>query len=79
MVSVTAGAADAPTNVSVAGQDQVLVSLRQDRANQNGWWLWAASDNLRVAALTAVDCALLLMEARPAVPAKKPAARRKAK
>ena len=80
MVSVTGGAADAPSNVSVAGQDQVLVSLRQDRANQNGWWLWAASDNLRVAALTAVDCALLLMEARPAAGAlKKSAARRKAK
>ena len=79
MVSVTEGQGEAPTNVSVAGQDQVLVEVRQDRANENGWWLWAASDNLRVAAFTAVDCALLLMEQRSApLASKKPAARRKA-
>jgi aspartate-semialdehyde dehydrogenase len=79
MVSVTEGASDAPTNVSVAGQDQVLVEVRKDPAHENGWWLWAASDNLRIAALTAVDCALLLMETRPvALAQKKTVARRKA-
>jgi len=79
MVTVTEGAADAPTNVSAAGQDQVQVALRQDPAHENGWWLWATADNLRVAAFTAVDCALLLMEGRPAaVEAKIPVARRKA-
>lgn len=80
MVTVTEGAADAPTNVSAAGQDQVQVALRQDPAQENGWWLWATADNLRIAALTAVDCAQLLMEARPAaVESKRPVARRKAK
>ena len=80
MVTVTEGAADAPTNVSAAGQDQVQVALRQDPARENGWWLWATADNLRIAALTAVDCAQLLMEARPAaVESKRPVARRKAK
>jgi aspartate-semialdehyde dehydrogenase len=79
MLSVTEGAAEAPTNVSAAGQDQVLVTLRKDPAHGNGWWFWAAADNLRIAALTAVDCALLLVEARPAaMESKKSATRRKA-
>jgi aspartate-semialdehyde dehydrogenase len=79
MVSVSEGAADAPSNVSAAGEDRVLVAVRQDPAHENGWWLWAAADNLRIAALTAVDCALLLMEARPAAAvSKSPVARRKA-
>lgn len=78
MVRVAGDAADAPSNVSVAGQDQVLVALRREGSSKTGWWLWAAADNLRIAALTAVDCALLLMEARPAA-SQKPAARRKAK
>lgn len=78
MVSVTEDS-DAPSNVSAAGQDQVLVAVRKDPAHENGWWLWAAADNLRVAALTAVDCALLLMEARTAVAeSKKSVARRNA-
>lgn len=79
MVSMTGGTADAPTNVAAAGQDQVLVALRKDPAHENGWWLWAAADNMRIAALTAVDCALLLMENRTAVAEpKKSVARRKA-
>jgi aspartate-semialdehyde dehydrogenase len=79
IVSASEGAMDAPTNVSAAGQDQVLVAVRKDPAHENGWWLWAAADNLRIAAFTAVDCALLLMEARPAaVESKKSVARRKA-
>jgi aspartate-semialdehyde dehydrogenase len=79
MVSVSEGASDAPTNTSAAGQDQVLVALRQDAAHENGWWLWATADNLRIAALTAVDCALLLMEVRPAgAESKKSVAGRKA-
>lgn len=78
MVSVTEGAGEAPNNVSAAGQDQALVTLREDAAHESGWWLWAAADNLRVAALTAVDCAQLLLEARPAAESKKPAARRRA-
>jgi len=77
MVSVTGDAADAPTNVSAAGQDQVLVAVRKDPARESGWWLWAASDNLRIAALTAVDCAVLLTEARPAAQAPKNAAARR--
>lgn len=79
MVTVTEGASDAPTNVSAAGQDQVLLAVRKDPAHENGWWLWAASDNLRIAALNAVDCALLLVEARsPKAESRSPVARRRA-
>ena len=79
MVSVSEGAGEAPTNVSAAGEDRVLVAVRPDPAHENGWWLWAAADNLRIAAHTAVDCALLLMERRPAAAkSKSRATRRKA-
>jgi aspartate-semialdehyde dehydrogenase len=79
MVSVSEGAGEAPTNVSAAGEDRVLVAVRPDPGHKNGWWLWAAADNLRIAALTAVDCALLLMEVRPAAAqSKRRVARRKA-
>jgi aspartate-semialdehyde dehydrogenase len=56
---------DAPNNVSAAGQGDILVSLAKDAAHQNGVWLWAAIDNLRVSALTAVECAESLTASRP--------------
>jgi hypothetical protein len=31
----------------------------------NSFWLWAASDNLRVAAATAVECAETMAATRP--------------
>ncbi len=54
-----------PTNVNTAGQANILVSLKSDRARPNGIWLWAASDNLRVAATTAVECAESMIATRP--------------
>ena len=36
-----------------------------DANHKNGVWLWAAIDNLRVAALTAVECAETLTASRP--------------
>jgi aspartate-semialdehyde dehydrogenase len=56
---------DQPSNVNVAGKDEILVSVRSDPARENGFWLWAAVDNLRLAALTAVDCATVLAAVRP--------------
>ena len=47
---------DAPP-VSAAGQGDILVSITIDTNHKNGVWLWATTDNLRVAALTAVECA----------------------
>lgn len=64
-VVVTHGAEDAPTNVNAAGQGDILVSLARDANHANGIWLWAASDNLRIAALTAAECAESMTASRP--------------
>lgn len=56
---------ESPSNVSSAGQADILVSVRQDPTRLNGVWLWAASDNLRISALTAVECAESMTATRP--------------
>ena len=58
-------AEDVPNNVSAAGQGDILVSLARDANHENGVWLWAATDNLRIAALTAVECAETMTASRP--------------
>ncbi len=62
-----AGAEDdsQPSNVNTAGQANILVSLKSDAARPNGIWLWAAADNLRIAAMTAVECAESMIATRP--------------
>ena len=64
-VNVTRLAEDSPSNVNAAGQSDILVSLTRDANHENGVWLWAASDNLRIAALTAVECAETIAATRP--------------
>ncbi len=59
-VSVSRLAEDSPSNVSAAGQDEILASLRRDPQRENGLWIWAAADNLRLSAIEAVDCAAAL-------------------
>jgi aspartate-semialdehyde dehydrogenase len=56
---------DSPSNVNVAGKDEILVAVRRDSSRENGFWLWAAVDNLRLAAITAVECATALAAVRP--------------
>jgi aspartate-semialdehyde dehydrogenase len=56
---------DMPSNVNAAGQDQVLLTVRRDAARENGFWLWVAADNLRITAITALECAERLAAARP--------------
>lgn len=63
-VAITS-ADDTPTNVSAAGQENILVALHGDANRKNGVWLWVAIDNLRVSALTAVECAETLTASRP--------------
>ncbi len=63
-VSVARLAEDSPSNVGAAGQDDVLVEIRPDVRHERGLWVWAAADNLRIAALTAVDCAAALARMR---------------
>jgi aspartate-semialdehyde dehydrogenase len=64
-VTMVQRAEEAPSNVSAAGQGDILVSLLPDAGRQQGAWLWAASDNLRVAAATAVECAETMAATRP--------------
>ncbi len=54
-----------PSNVNAAGQGSILVSLKSDESRPTGVWLWAAADNLRIAAMTAVDCAESMIPTRP--------------
>ncbi len=65
-VKVVAAEEDSqPNNVNTAGQSDILVSLKPETAHPNGIWLWAAADNLRVAAIAAVECAESLIPTRP--------------
>ena len=61
---------DSPSNLAATGQNDVLVRLRAEqeaggRAAASRFWLWAASDNLRLWAQNAVECALDLRKIRP--------------
>jgi aspartate-semialdehyde dehydrogenase len=56
---------DLPSNVTSAGQADILVSVKSDPLQPNGAWLWAAADNLRISALTAVECAESMTATRP--------------
>lgn len=54
-----------PSNVSIAGSPEILVSLRADAAAAgNGFWLFAACDNLRISAVQGVECAEQILRAR---------------
>lgn len=61
---------DSPSNLAATGQNDVLVRLRpepgaQDAETTSRLWLWAATDNLRMYAQNAVECALDLRRLRP--------------
>ena len=64
-VSIVSGQEDPPSNVSSAGQGNIQVFLKPDAVQSNGVWIWAAADNLRISALTAVECAESMMATRP--------------
>lgn len=66
-LEVADGDAELPTNVQVAGQRQIAVSVRglEARAAARRFWLWMAADNLRLHASTAIQCAMELGQLRP--------------
>ncbi len=64
-VVVSGSPEEMPTSVSAAGQGDILVSITRDANHKNGLWLWATTDNLRVAALTAIECAETMTASRP--------------
>jgi aspartate-semialdehyde dehydrogenase len=62
---------DTPSNLAAAGQNEVLVKLKPEppvdrlTGETSQFWLWAASDNLRLVAQNAVECALAMRRLRP--------------
>ncbi len=61
---------DSPSNLAATGQNDVLLRLRPEPGGRNSAessrvWIWAASDNLRMHAQNAVQCALDLRRLRP--------------
>jgi aspartate-semialdehyde dehydrogenase len=56
-VSISGIDEDWPTNVGSSGQSDIQLSLKADPVQPNGLWIWAAADNLRISAITAVECA----------------------
>jgi aspartate-semialdehyde dehydrogenase len=64
-VTITRMAEESPSNVNAAGQSEILLSIGRDANHENGFWLWAAADNLRIAASTAVECAEDMAATRP--------------
>nr|MBA3915886.1 segregation protein B [Terriglobales bacterium] len=64
-VKVVQMADDAPTNVAVAGQPDIQVSVLADGNDPNSCWLWAAADNFRISAVTGVECAETMAASRP--------------
>jgi aspartate-semialdehyde dehydrogenase len=67
-IDVVTAESDPPTNVSVAGQADILVRVRPESGKpqeSERFWIWAGLDNLRFATLNAVACALELKRLRP--------------
>lgn len=55
-----------PSSLTAIGQDAILVRLDAGSApDVRRFWLWAACDNLRLAARNAVECALEMRKLRP--------------
>ena len=64
VLQVVGAEEDAPSNESVAGESAMMVRL--ESAGANGFWLWMAGDNLRLAVGNAAGCAQELVALRPA-------------
>jgi aspartate-semialdehyde dehydrogenase len=64
-VTVTSEQDEFPSNVSIAGSSEILASVRSDGNGGNGFWVFAACDNLRVSAIQAVECAEEMVQTRP--------------
>src|SRR5882757_3292626 len=68
-VDVVGEESDPPSNLSAAGQENILVRVTSGAGNGSTegrrFWLWIAADNLKLAARNAVACALELGRLRP--------------
>jgi aspartate-semialdehyde dehydrogenase len=66
VVRVVAEGDEAVSNQDVTEQAEVIVSVADAGEERRGFWVWAAADNLRLAALNAAACAAELARLRPA-------------
>jgi aspartate-semialdehyde dehydrogenase len=66
-VDVVTGESDPPSNLSAAGQKEIMVRVRRDSDDGKGarFWIWMAADNLELASLNAIACAAELRRLRP--------------
>ena len=67
-IDVVSGESDPPSNLSAAGQEDIMVRVSRDAsggAQGTRFWLWLAADNLKLAALNAIACATELRRLRP--------------
>jgi aspartate-semialdehyde dehydrogenase len=67
-LDVVSGESDPPSNLSAAGQEDIMVRVSKDSGDgEQGtrFWLWLAADNLKLAALNAIACASELRRLRP--------------
>ena len=67
-IDVVSGESDPPSNLSAAGQEDIMVRVRKDTGvGEKGtrFWIWMAADNLKLAALNAIACAAELRRLRP--------------
>jgi aspartate-semialdehyde dehydrogenase len=67
-VDVILGEAEAPSNLSSAGQSDILVRARTADGTElqtKNFWVWIVADNLKLASLNAVACAEELRRLRP--------------
>ena len=67
-IDVVSEDSDPPSNLSAAGQEDVMVRVRSaagQGAAGKRFWLWLAADNLKLAARNAISCANELRRMRP--------------
>ena len=62
-MDVVSEESDPPSNLSAAGQEDVMVKVKAAGAGR--FWLWMAADNLKLNALNAIACANELRRLRP--------------
>jgi aspartate-semialdehyde dehydrogenase len=67
-IEITTPDSDPPSNISAAGQPNVLATIRSTTsgdAPSTRFWLWLAADNLKLSALNAIACANEQRRLRP--------------
>ena len=66
-LDILSGESDPPSNLSAAGQEDIMVRVTEDVGGDGvaRFWLWLAADNLKLAALNAIACAGELRRLRP--------------